>query len=216
MQKQRGRKMRKFLFAVSAIAALSLLLVSGSSIAEPTSPNEIGLYMTPDGYGATGTLIVGDPVTVYMVLTRPEKNGIPYETINAFECRLTFDPIGNLFKLGDIFPPQAINIGDNSHIGDGYLEYIVGLGTDLPVTDESVVLIEFLFLHYAPGVIEVSLGPVSAPSIPGWMAYQSVNGDLRVMYSIAGGIHDAPVFLFDGFAIPVETESFGSVKALYR
>ena len=208
--------MRKSLFAVSTIAALSLLLVPGSSIAEPTSPNEIGLYMTPDGYGATGTLVVGTPVTVYMVLTRPEKNGIPYETINAFECMLTFDPVGNLYKLGDILPPYAINIGDNNHIGDGYLEYVVGLGVDLPVTDESVVLIEFLFLHYAPGVIEVALGPISVPSIPGWMDYQSVEGDLRIMYSIAGAIHEAPVFLFGGFAIAVETESFGSVKALYR
>jgi hypothetical protein len=31
-----------------------------------------------------------------------------------------------------------------------------------------------------------------------------------------GGSHDAPVFLFEGIAIAVEEESFGSVKALYR
>lgn len=208
--------MKKFLFTVSTIAALSLLLVPGSSIAEPTSPNEVGLYTTPDAFGETGTLIVGSPVNVYLVLSRPEKNGVPYDTINAFECLLTFNPIGNLFKLGDILPPWAINVGDNNNIANGYLEYIVGLGADWPVIDESVVLIEFLFMHTAPGVIEVSLGPTSAPSINGQMAYQSVNGDLRVMYSIAGAIHEAPVFLFGGFAIAVETESFGSVKALYR
>ena len=46
--------MRKLLFAVSAIAALSLLLVAGAGIAEPTHPNEVGLYMTNDGLGATG------------------------------------------------------------------------------------------------------------------------------------------------------------------
>jgi len=208
--------MRKSLFAVSAIAALSLLLVPGSSIAEPTSPNEVGLYTTPDAYGETGTLLVGSPVNVYLVLTRPEKFGVPYATINAFECRLTFAPAGNLFKLGEVFPPQAINVGDNNNIGEGYLEYIVGLGADWPVINESVVLLTITFMHTAPGVIEVSLGPTSVPAIPGWMAYQSVPGDLRVMYSIAGAIHEAPVFLFGGFAIAVETESFGSVKALYR
>jgi hypothetical protein len=95
---------------VSAIAALSLLLVPGSSIAEPTSPNEVGLYTTPDAYDETGTLLVESPVNIY----------------------------------------------------------------------------------------------------------HSVPGDLRVMYSIADAIHEAPVFLFGGFAIAVETESFGSVKALYR
>ena len=90
--------MKKLLFAVSAIAVLSLLLVAGSSIAEPTHPNEVGLYMEPfepDGTGVTGTYIVGDPVIVYLVLTRPTdtETGIPYPTINAFECMLTFNPI---------------------------------------------------------------------------------------------------------------------------
>lgn len=213
--------MRKLLFAVSAIAALSLLLVPGSSIAEPTHPNEVGLYMTPDGLGATGTFVVGAPVTVYLVLTRPTdtETGIPYATINAFECRLTFDPIGNLFKLGEVFPPQALNVGDIGNIGLGYLEYIVGLGTDYPVTNESVDLLAINFMHTAPGQIDVSLSPTSAPSIPGHMAYQSVEGDLRIMYSAGGedgDPDDIPVWIFDGNATPIETESFGSVKALFR
>ena len=211
--------MKKFLFAVTAIAALSLLLVPGSSIAEPTHPNEVGLYMTSDGLGETGTTVIGSPVTTYLVLTRPEKDGIPYATINFFECMLTFTPPGNLFRLWEVFPPQAINIGDNSDIGQGYLEYIVGLPADYPVTNESVVLIEIGFMHTAPGVIEVTLGPPTdggwGGAIPGQMAYSSVEDDYRVMYSM-GGCHECPVFLFDGFAIPVEDESFGSVKALYR
>ena len=35
------------------------------------------------------------------------------------------------------------------------------------------------------------------------------------MYSM-GGSHEAPVFVFNGEAVAVENESFGSVKALYR
>ena len=38
---------------------------------------------------------------------------------------------------------------------------------------------------------------------------------LLPMYSI-GGSHDAPVFIFNGEAVDVESESFGTVKALYR
>ncbi len=208
--------MRKFLFAVYATAALSLLLVPGSSVAEPTHPNEVGLYTTQDGYGPTGTFIVGAPVTVYLVLTRPEKDGVPYLTVNAFECLLSFNPIGNMFKLGEVFPPGSINVGDSNNIGLGYLEYIVGFADDFPVTNESVVLVTITFLHAAPIVTEVTLGPpLYGGSIPGEMAYQSVQGDLRVMYSM-GGSHEAPVFIFQGEAIAVEKESFGSVKALFR
>ena len=92
--------MKKLLFAVIAFS----LLATGSSIAEPTHPNEVGLYTTPDGYGATGTSVIGSPVEVYLVLTRPTdvNNGdAPYPTVNAFECTLRFDPIpnNNLFKL---------------------------------------------------------------------------------------------------------------------
>jgi hypothetical protein len=210
-------KMKKLLFAAIAIASISMLAPS-SGFAEPTHPNEVGLYMAPNGYGATGTFVVGAPVTVYLVLTRPEKDGVPYLTVNAFECLLSFNPIGNMFKLGEVFPPGSINVGDNQNIQDGYLEYIVGIssGYPYPVINESVVLVAITFLHLVPNVTEVTLAPpFYGGSIPGQMAYQSVEGDLRVMYSM-GGSHEAPVFIFQGEAVAVETESFGSVKALYR
>lgn len=206
--------MKKLIFAVVAFS----LLATGSSIAEPTHPNEVGLYMTPDGLGATGTFVVEAPVTAYLVLTRPEKDGVPYLTVNAFECLLRFNPIGNMFKLGEVFPPNSINVGDNNNIQDGYLEYVVGidLANPVPVINESVVLVAITFLHAAPIVTEVTLAPpLYGGSIQSQMAYQSVDGDLRVMYSM-GGSRDAPVFLFGGEAVAVEKESFGSVKALYR
>ena len=210
--------MKKLLFAAAAIFALSML-APGTGFAEPTHPNEVGLYTNDDGTGATGIYGIGTLLEVFLVLTRPTDTltGAPYATINAFECRLNFNPPGNLFKLGEILPPYSINIGESNNILAGYLEYVVGIGTDWPVTDESVQLIEFLFLHSAPGVIEVTLGPISniPPSIPGHMAFQSVPGHLLIMYSM-GGSHDAPVFLFEGEAVAVENETFGSVKALFR
>jgi len=208
--------MQKSLFTVCAILVLSVLTFSGV-IAWPTDPNEVGLYMTEDGTGETGTFEIGFPgVFVHLVLTRPTDTatGTPFDTIIAFECQLNFNPVGNLFKLEDIYPTNAINVGEN-HLGLGYLEYIVVFGNDFPVTDESVVLVTIHFVHSIPGVIEVTLGPTNAPNIPGQMAFSSVWGDLRVMHPISGS-HDAPVFLFDGEAVAVETESFGSVKALYR
>lgn len=195
------------------------MLAPGTGLAEPTHPNEVGLYTNDDGTGATGIYGIGTLLEVFLVLTRPTDTltGSPYDTINAFECRLNFNPIGNLFKLTEILPPLSLQIGNSDSIHEGYLEYVVGIGTDWPVTDESVLLVEFLFLHTAPGVIEVTLGPITNfnPSIPSHMAFQSVPGHLLIMYSM-GGSHDAPVFLFEGEAVAVENETFGSVKALFR
>ena len=206
--------MKKLLFAVSALAALSLLAPS-TGFAQHVYPNQIGIYEFSDGTGNTGTFDVGTPVTVFLVLTKPEKDGVPINTINAFELTLNFNPAGNLFKLAEVFPGNNVNVGDNSDINQGFLEYIVGFATDHAVTDESITLITFTFMHTAPGVIDVTLSPTSKPSIPGEMAYQSIPGDLRVGFTSAGPA-GGPVFVFDGAAVATENESFGSVKALYR
>ena len=205
--------MKNLLFVAVVLTLLAPLTVS----AEPTHPNEIGLYTTTDGTGPSGIYGLNYPLDVYLVLTKPTDpdTGIPYDTVNAFECRLEFSPAGNLFLLQSILPPTSINIGDVDHINEGYLEYIVGIGNDWPVTNESVVLIEFTFLHAAPGVIEVFLAPTSYPYQPDTIVYQSEVGHLVPMYPISGSF-DAPVFLFEGEAVAVENQSFGSLKALYR
>ena len=209
--------MKKMLFVVTALSLLNL----SSAISEPTHPNEVGLYTTRDGYGPTGTFEVGSPVEVYLVLTKPIDligGGLPHSTVSSFECRLNFNPSGGLFLLGEILSPNGINIGDNSHLGDGYLEYIFA-GDDMPVVDEAVVLIEFLFLYNNASPVEVTLGPSSASSIPGEMAFLSrdfyPDWNINVMHSVSGS-HEAPVFIFNGEAVAVENESFGAVKALYR
>ena len=38
------------------------LFTSNASVAEPTHPNEVGLYTTTDGSGGTGTYVIGEPV----------------------------------------------------------------------------------------------------------------------------------------------------------
>ena len=206
--------MKKLLFVVSALAALSLLAPS-TGFAQHVYSNQLGIYEFSDGTGVSDTDVVGSPVTVFLVLTKPEKDGVPIETINAFECTLNFNPAGNMFKLAEVFPGDNINVGDNSDIAQGFLEYIVGFATSHPVTDESITLITFTFMHTAPGLIEISLSPTSKPSVPGEMAFQSIPGDLRVLYTAAGP-EGGPVYAFDGTVTAAENESFGSVKALYR
>ena len=211
--------MKKLLFAVSALAALALLAPS-TGFAQHVHPNQVGLWELPDGTGANGTDVIGAPVIVYLVLLKPEKDGVPYDSLLAFECRLNFNPAGTLYKLGDVFPPQALNVGDSNNIAAGYVEYAVGLGVEFPVTEGSVVLVAITFMHLAPGIMtEVSMSPISVPSVPGEMVFISEEGVMQPMYSAGGpegNPDENPVWIFGGNATPIQTESFGSVKALFR
>jgi hypothetical protein len=209
--------MKKLLCAATALVVFSMLAPS-ASMAEPTHPNEVGLYMAPNGYGATGTFVIGDPVEVYLVLTKPTDTviGTPYASLTNFECNLNFEPRGYLVKLGETFLGDHLNIGNVSSIGAGFLQYIVQYVNDEPVIDESIVLVQISLMHTASGVIEVTLGPIgSYSSIPGQMSFISVDNQYEVMHPVSGS-HDTPVFLFGGEAVAVEQESLGSVKALYR
>ena len=208
--------MKKLLIAVTGLVALSILAPC-SIFAAPTHPNELGLYMAPNGYGATGTFVIGDPVELYLVLTKPTdtETGTPYATITYFECQLNFEPRGNLVKLGETFLGDHLNIGNVDNIGSGFLEYIVQYVNGEPVIDEAIVLVQISLMHTASGVIEVSLSPFDYASFPGQMSFFSVSTQYEAMHPVSGS-HDAPVFIFGGEAVALEKESFGSVKALYR
>ena len=207
--------MKKMLFAVIAVFSISLL-APGTSLAEPTHFNELGLYTTTDGYGDTGTSVIGSPVDVYLVLTKPAANGVPSEGVKAFECQLNFSPVGDLFLLSWQLLALGLNIGDTDHLFEGYLEFIAGFVDVLPGVDDAVALVHFQFLNFNSSPVEVTFSPVSVPSIPGQMVFLPTSDDgLEIMYPVSGH-PDAPVFIFGDMAIPVETESFGSVKSLYR
>ena len=212
--------MKNHLVPVLAVIFLAMSIPGIGLAQDPPTPNTLGLYEFSDGTGATGTADIGSPVTAYLVLKNPAdvQNGDePYPSINAFECQLNFNPPGSLFKLAEIIPCDGccMNVGDSSDINQGFLEYIIGFNVDYFVTDESIVLIEFVFMHTAPGNIEVTLGPTSKPSIPGEMVFQSVAGEGRVMHP-ASGSHGGPVYLFSDGPDPVVGATFGSVKVLYR
>jgi hypothetical protein len=167
---------------------------------------------------------MGQAVDVYLVLTQPRDpaNGYqPFTQCQGFELSMQFSPIpaNNLFVLQATLPPGSVDIGLNKDINQGYLDFVVGVSSGSPnvVVDDAVQLVHFVFLNTYPGMTEVTLTPyVEVNSIPGEMAFiGNVSSDLWPMYS-KGGSHDAPVFIFNGMAVPVENESFGSVKALYR
>jgi hypothetical protein len=208
--------------AVPAFFALFLFLPI-ASLGQPEYPNEVGVYLDSGGTSPTGVVTtLLEPVTVYVVLVRPTDvnapgGGEPLELVQSFEFMLSFDNPDPLVMLNDWIPPGAINLGEFYEFYNfelGYLEYIVGVPDPRVVIDEAIHLVEITFLPVALGVTEVRIGPSSIPSIPGQMVFLGP-WEMYVMHPVSGD-HDAPVFIFNGEAVPVETESFGSVKALYR
>ncbi len=208
---------------ITVVFLVTSMLAGSVGLAEPTHPNEVGLYTEPNGFGPTGTYIVGVPVEIYLVLTKPAdaQNGYePFAHVQGFELALHFEPnpTGDLFKLFEELPEGSVNVGDNSDINQGFLAYVVGISSSYPlmVTDESVVLMTLHFFKLSSSPTAVTLKPTSPASIPGQLAFLGESYEqLRAMYPVSGS-HDAPVFFFNDIAVAVENESFGSVKALYR
>ena len=213
--------MKKTLGLFSAFV-LSSLFVCGVCFSEPTHPNEVGLYLNPDGTGPSGYSHMGGEVDIHLVLTKPantEANNIPYSTIGFFECSLNFSPVpsGLLMYFGFELPQGSFNSGEPHDITTGVLEFVVAALLDYPivVSNEAALLATLTFVNFYTGVTEIFLGPVASPRIPGEMAFMSEAGQFRVMNPISGS-SEAPVFLFNGEPVSIESDSFGSVKALYR
>ena len=148
----------KNLITVVIVVCVFSLLVHNTGIADPTHPNEVGLYMTSDGTGATGTYVVGTPVNVYLVLTRPtnvDYGGGPFDVIIAMELGLHFNPVpsNDLFFMGALLPPGSIDIGVYKDINEGVLEFVVGIPPMgfIIVANEAATLIEFTFLNLGTG-----------------------------------------------------------------
>ncbi|MEN8005540.1 MAG: hypothetical protein ABFS42_00910 [Candidatus Krumholzibacteriota bacterium] len=211
--------MKTIRFAAWVLAVLYLLVPKPGFPQFPSLPNnQVGLFMTADGTGATGTTDIGVPVSVFLVLINPtdaENADAPYATINAFECMLNITGPA-LFMLAEILSPTAVNEGDASDINQGFLEYIVSLGTSLEVISGAATLISFQFMTVSPLPTVISLSPTNDPSIPGEMVFQSVPGQLRTMH-IDSETPCGGYFCFNNCCgLPVDDESFGSVKTLYR
>lgn len=208
------------------LLSLVLVTLAAAAHAEPTHPNEIGLYTTEDGYGATGTFVTGTPVSLYLVLTKPSQmpGEVPYTDYFGFELRMEFDPLpaGDLTLLEINLPGNNVDVG-NKDFPAGWLEFVCGIdyNNPLPVVDEAVTVAELVFLNSGATPIRVYLKPnADFQSVAGEMGFLGGFGpgtdyDLLAMYPVSGS-HDAPVFEFNGSAVPVEDATFGTVKALYR
>jgi hypothetical protein len=208
-----NQEMKKLLFAVSALAALSLLAPS-AGFAQHTYDNTVGIFADEAATLTEVNVGPNTPFFAYVVLLRPSTlDAVAFDSINAFELTVTSTD-ETIFVLAQNLPAGAINVGDNASIVGG-LEYIVGLANDLPVSSQSVTLFSLQLMSLTGTPFQLFVGPTSKPSVPGEMAFQSISPPLVPMYS-AGGDETAAVFGYNSSVVATEDATWGGVKALYR
>jgi hypothetical protein len=204
--------MKKLLYVVSALAALTLLAPSVGFAVQ--ADNQVGIYGDAIASDGSQNFVVptSTPFTAYMILTQPVDNyGVDVIEVEAFECAVTFSNGAMVFKLAETLPPQAINVGDSSNPAAG-LQYAVGLGVPMPVNNGTVTLVQFTFMVLVDTNIDVFI----EESVGGNMYFQDTPNKELVDYYPSSSSPAMPVASFNGTAVPVDSESWGGVKAMYR
>ena len=211
--------MKKLLFAVCALAAISLLAPSAGFA---QWENRIGIYTAADANdGATRAYVPMGGYTqfvafnIYLVLTSPVLNGAPVTVMDGFECTIAVNPGTGLLNLGDTYPVNAVDI-DGSSWG-----YATGYASPLSVANGQVLLATINVMVTGTGPFYLNLNPATVPSVPSLMAITIPDGSggatLVGCLPSSGAFGDAdPDFAVGDVTTPVETESFGAVKALFR
>ncbi|MBK8165737.1 MAG: hypothetical protein IPK64_07180 [bacterium] len=207
--------MKKLLFAVCALAAISLL-APDAGFAQ--WENHIGIYTSAD---AANHCIATTPATqtsIYFVISNPRLgDGTPVAAVNAFELRVLVEgPAGSMFRLAETLPVGAINVGVSTDPYDSM--YIAGWPGTTPVVGGFCSVMTWNVLFLAPGPWYFRLSPTTNPGVAGKMAINVPVGEENFLVGLMPSSDDFanPVFSAGDCVVSTETSSFGNVKALFR
>lgn len=204
--------MKKLLFAVSALAALSLLAPS-AGFAQYN--NHMGIYTAEGGVNTTSDNLVTN--TVYFVITNPynDDEGHAVEWIHGYEGMVTIDGTGLVLAVR--WPVDALNVGSNTN-------QIVAFGlTDVHVVEGAATVAEMdiIYMDGTGGPLTLTLGPADPTSTPGMMAFLDADaaGSGLVPMMTSAGNWANPVFginMGDNPVVSTDNSSFDNIKAMYR
>ena len=210
--------MKKLLLAMSALAALSLLVPS-TGVAQ-SGYNQIGIFTSQDADPASANYN-GAPgnFTAYVVIINPRNYhvGDPNSTIEAnitriggYEFKIVV-PAG-VFVLGATLPPTTVNFHPDAN------NYFCG--TNLPVTNGVATCVTMNLGAFTQTEGYFYMAPVNTvPTFEGYMALTDFNDDFREnLAHPASGSFDAPVFALwpSTPVVPTEEASWGELKTLFR
>jgi len=211
--------MKKLLFAVSALAALSLLAPSVGFA--QTAHNQVGIYTDEVGFTSNEDGVApNDRPNAYLVLTNPVNTTfedgvdteVPITAVDGFECAVIFPAASGTIVLSEQFAIGAINVGTAP-------EYIVGFGTSQPVVDNALVLITWSFFSDGEA-FELFLGSTATARFPGNMSIvdpaDGIGDPGEIVYPANGDFALSAYAINSDTVVPVENQSWGDVKALFR
>ena len=202
--------MKKLLFAVTALAALSLLAPSTGFAAGAL--NQLGFYTDVDMTDVNMSAGLYTSQDVYLVLSNPYNHDLDsaVTAINGVEFTIVYDS-AQLNATPFVFATPAVNVGSGNI-------YIAGFGTPLPVGEGGYVSLgtaSFFVLTTDPAFIY--LAPSEPVTNPGNMAYLDFNQETvgTNMYPSSGDYAN-PVFSFNGGVVATENASMDQIKAMFR
>jgi len=194
-------------FRLILMVCVCLWAVSASGQIDPNS-NGIGIYADLDGMTNEVELEVGDPIEVYLLLTRPTGD----LGLSGWECSLIVPE--NVTVWGWYVPvPGAVSISDPPAFMSGYPAPLPYQAANLLMKFIIVPLdsqpAQFFIAEYPYST------PVDAPRYVNWNGGSSDDMTLIDMVPYPGGETMAS-FTINPEALPVISATWGVMKSLYR
>jgi hypothetical protein len=204
--------MKKLLFAVTALAALSLLAPS-TGFAQGAY-NQLGVYTDEHMADTTYPATPYENVSVYVVLSMPYDHGheADISAIGGVEFRFVVDG-GNMDLATAWANPQVTDVGNSAN------GHAAGFGNPSVVVDGHVLICTKSVLVTNVTGTYLYLTPIAdGASIEGAMAF--LNSDfladpLTAMYPSSGATEE-PVFGFNTGVTATDDASMDQIKAMYR
>jgi hypothetical protein len=199
---------------MKTLLALALVAVMASGALAQTEMNEVGFWMD-SGDGTYYNVVAPEPFVWYDLVTTVHNPSV--DSIGGYELTLGF-PHGAPEIIS--FSTDLLGGLDVNDLPD---VFVVDFGTPVPSADFTVIQRHTLLLVQAfVAPIEVTLGPVPNPSIPGANGPVIADGTDPSLLIECGYITGQPhVFTFTGYpwiwdVIAVESSTLTGVKALFN
>ncbi|MBM4131084.1 hypothetical protein FJ250_08650, partial [bacterium] len=196
--------MKKLLFAVCALAAISVLAPDAGYA--QSWENRIGMYTSETAAAAhVPSAAAMSTHSIYFVVSNPEfTDGSPFPNIDAFEFMVVADPASGWFKLSETKPAGTIDVGVVNTAAGTY-EYIAGWPAPLPVVGGMVKVMDWSIMITNTNPLYFRLQPIASttPSVPGKLAvnHTAVGGaNLVGCMPSSPGFSD-PVFAINGTTV---------------
>jgi hypothetical protein len=209
------QKMKKLIYVLSALAALSLVAPSAGFA---QAYNQIGVYLDDEATVYNHTMAGTGQLELKVIVTHAYNQntvpaGVPVTQIAGFEAGLLFEGTAGIFRAAVTYPTSAVNVGNDNNL-------LVGYDTPLLVSGDATLLCSLPLFTTSVGTMTVKMTPASPASIAGLMAIADKTVDpqeLVPMYPSSGDF-DMPVFALniEGGIVDTEDTSFDNIKAMYR